>query len=127
MVKHGILIDHITSLLKAFDGFLSHSVKSEDKGPMPPHFPLLTPSLTLLQLLFAALELTRQTASTLALTVNLCLKFTSIFLCNEGLSNYSLSLCLSSPSSAHITVYHITCYLFMLLAYLVCWLCPPKE
>ena len=35
--------------------FLSHSVKSEDKGAMPPHFPLLTPSLTLLQLLFVGL------------------------------------------------------------------------
>ena len=104
MAKHGILTDHITSLLKPSDGFLFHSVKSEDKGPTPPHFPLLTPSLTLLQLLFAALELTRQTASTLALIVNLCLKFTSVFLCNEGLSNYSLSLYLSSPSSAHTTI-----------------------
>ena len=59
MVKHGILTDHITSLLKPSDGFLFHLVKSEDKGPTPPHFPLLTPSHTLLQLLFAALELIR--------------------------------------------------------------------
>ena len=61
----------------------------------------------------AALKHARQTASTFALTVNLCLEFTSIFLCNDGLSYYFVPSLLFSPSSAHITIQHTICYLFI--------------